>query len=922
MIGAQVIAALCILAQTHQPLLPVDLSEGWTHRTDGAWRMRYDRRALLAMRHPWEASNQGDFASASRDVTVPEGWTGGVHLSFYCSDDYHTDAWRPDGSWLTAEGFIGHRVKRVLVDDHVAWNADVSDPVVKGESPRCDVELPVKAGQTFLLTLLVFDAVSSRTFLEQDFYQSANDEKKRDEDPDAARFQTHVYWGDISLHTGEATVRPGKRPSEKMVRARHVQRWPLPPFGDEWKDPVTLEVSAPAGVPEAGFPIRCGVPIPFGKAEDVMGIALRTGKKAAISTRKTALSHWRDKSVKWVSFDFPVGPDLEQVEMSFSSDAAKAPAQVKIKEGDNETEIDAGAIRFEAIPTQGVANIRLSGKTKVESVSLALGADDEDVPAATDWCAVIDEGPFASTTMFQGRFDTLDRTMGSFRLFCSAYAGLPYVKLVLKLFNDTAADLAVSSLVVRFTLSDTPSDLRVPDGEAENGFVMTQTSETSRDLNGKPVDASLPAFAAWKGGAVTVRNFRELFPKRASIVGKDVILDLVAAGNTPIVFTPGEAKSHEVWLAFGDVDPAQLAKTVARPPVLQNAAYFCATGAFGPAATHENVPVLRGYMAGSFGDKRWEDFGQRFGVRDFPDSPYYGGLPKWSNNYYERMLGLWSEWLMGGGRAWHGLASDVCRHLMDVAIVHSEVPGKHWVGAMHGPGENHVAAPWNPCLRAGGFAMYYRLTGDTEARDAFLGVADYCLRTRAGIGGDVRNQAGPFDAICSAYDETGEMQFLDDGAARVESVLAAVDARRGVWPDEHGSRVYRGNIPWMVAQIARPLYLWYHATGDVQAAQALVGLAESVVCENTDWDEPGVVSGYSHNPHFDVSAGYDLIILPMIFAAYELTDDTFFLDAAKAQWARSLREKAFDSPLNCYWCTPWLMWYLEKYGIVGGEPSP
>src|SRR5690606_27041533 len=99
-------------------------------------------------------------------------------------------------------------------------------------------------------------------------------------DPNAAKFMTHVYWGDIAIAEAGAEVEPGRRPADKRVRALHTQKWPLPPFGDEWKKPITLEVSAPGGVPKQGFPVRYGVPLHAGKVEDVGNLALKRGDKA------------------------------------------------------------------------------------------------------------------------------------------------------------------------------------------------------------------------------------------------------------------------------------------------------------------------------------------------------------------------------------------------------------------------------------------------------------------------------------------------------------------------------------------------------------------------------------------------------------------------------------------------------------------
>jgi len=902
---------------------PIGLAEAWKTDIQGPWRVRYDHRDLMAMRHPWQPSEKGNFALAWRMVRVPEDWEGPVSLTFYCSDDYHTDMTPPAASWLTAEGFVEHRFKQVLVDKRVVWSQDVADPVVKGASHRFRVPLEVAPGQLFQLGLLTYDAEASGVVLEHDYYQPGDKDSTRETDPKAANFMTHVYWGDFVLVRGDAPPRPGRRPSEANVLAVHKRRWPLAPFGDGWnKATARLEVSAPAGIPKTGFPVQCGIPLPAGKVSEPNAVRLQTTRERAVFAQKSVLGRWPDDSLRWILADFLAKADTKSLDLAFGKDEARAPAKAQCVESEKSLRVRAGATGFEVRSGEGIVGVAYNTGAKIDRIRLGIRIYDEAVEATTDFIRVVSEGPFRVTVALEGRFDALDRQVGSFSLYCSAYAGLPYLKFWFRLFNDSGQDLPVSGLTMSFDLHQAPVHLKVPGAAVKDGFTLSQTAEKIRLLDGEPVEPLAPQFLAWDGGGVVVKHFRELFPKAVSVEGKQVIVDLAAAGVHPVIFTPGEAKSHEVWLALDDTDPEQLARTVRQPPILQNPVYYCATGVLGRARPHEGVPKLAERMAETYQGKDWADLGQQYGLRDFPDSPYYGGLPNWSNNYYERMLGLWSEWFMSGGRAWFDRAVAVCEHLMDVAIVHAEVPGQEWLGALHGPGKNHVSGPWNPTLRIAGLELYHKLTGAPEAREAFLGVADYCVRSAAGIdGGSVRQQAGPFDAICSGYIETGEVSFIDDGTTRVESVLRAVDRRRGVWPDEHGSRVYRGNVPWMVAQAARPLYWWYYLSGDIEAAQALVGLAESIVCENTDWDAPGVVAGYSHNPQYGVSAVYDPLIIPVIFAAYEFTEDPFFLDAARAQWQRWVGSEDFDSVFNTYWNTPWLIWYLDCYKAALAVPQ-
>lgn len=918
------VLSLLSVASWGGPVVYLPLDETWQLETEGAWRARLDHRNLLAMRHPWVPSSTGAYALATREVKIPEDWQAPIYLTFYCSDDYHTDHWRPDGSWLTAEGFLGHRFKRILVDGQpVGWNQDVSDPCRKGESPRYRELLPVRGGQTVTLGLLVYDAVPSTKVLPEDFYQPGDRDVTRETDPDAARFMTSVYWGDLALVQGTRDILPQRRPVEELVRTVHDRRWPTPPLADGWPEAtVQLGRAILHELPAPGFPLRQGIPFPPGKINSAADVRFTAGSKA-LSVQKRVLARWPDNSVRWMLADFPNRNTEDTVTLSFRRDPGEMGSLPTLSEADGGIAVRHGTFAYGLTPGDPVTMVRHGGVPLLSKVSVGLRADNATCPGSAVRVWALEEGAFRTTVVAEGQYDAPDQAVGSFSLRVTSFAGLPYLLLQHRIVNDTGRDLPVSALTVRLDLPEAPAEWKAAGSTLPGRVSLVQRDGQLRLLNGMVLPEAGPIWLAWKGSALAVPRFAERFPKSISTDGAEVTIDLAAAGDSPILLTAGEALSHDIWLAAGDVDPVAFARTAEHPPILQNADYYCAAGVLWRARPYADVPKLAERMA-EYRGKSWTGLGQSAGLRDFPDSPYLGKPNTWSNNYYERMLGLWSAWFMSGEREWYDRAVDVSRHLLDTAVVHAPVPGHDWLGALHGPGENHVPGPWNPTLRAGGLDLLHKLTGEPAALAGYLGVAEYCLRSGAGRdGSSVRQHAGPFSTITWAFLDTRDAGFMDEGARRTLEILNQLDRRRGVWPDTHGSQVYRGNVPWMIAQIARPLYLWYHATGDIDAAQTLVGLAESIICENTPWDEPGAVLGYSHNPRYAPTATYDLAILPLIFAAYELSEDTFFLDAARAQWERWLASDAMDSVLNVYWNTPWLVWYLDEYGILadGGKPE-
>jgi hypothetical protein len=111
-------------------------------------------------------------------------------------------------------------------------------------------------------------------------------------------------------------------------------------------------------------------------------------------------------------------------------------------------------------------------------------------------------------------------------------------------------------------------------------------------------------------------------------------------------------------------------------------------------------------------------------------------------------------------------------------------------------------------------------------------------------------------------------------------------------------------------------------TGDVEAAQVLVALADAVVSENIDWDAPGKLHAYSYHPKYSASAAYYPQVLPMFFAAHELSGADRFEEAARAVWATWASSEHFpddrittDQAANTLWMLPWLAHWGQAYGL-------
>ncbi|MCA9431426.1 MAG: hypothetical protein KC940_13020, partial [Candidatus Omnitrophica bacterium] len=385
--------------------------------------------------------------------------------------------------------------------------------------------------------------------------------------------------------------------------------------------------------------------------------------------------------------------------------------------------------------------------------------------------------------------------------------------------------------------------------------------------------------------------------------------------------TAGEKKTFELlYCTFEGSDPKEdyprLADNFNQPPLLINTEFLGESEVWGKGLppSGETGKVLTEFLQKNYPDPLGASFQWGKTLRDYGDI-IYQGTDSWRNGYYDVRQGFAAAYLISGSREWADALDRTVRHYLDVDTIHwSEAHPDH-VGLPHGYGINHTSMdPWNPITRANGVFAAAHLWANSEYYDAALKMAEQVARTGRAVGAaSVRDHAGILMTLATAYRETGDPLFKEAGKKLIEDIAEnRVDPRRGTYPEVHGNWNYRGNVPWMVAQLMEPLYIFYEATGDLQAASLMVGLADSILAENQTRGVPGDIHGYSHNPHFTKNSGYHVLIAPCLFYAYELTGDESFKEAGQAAWEQTVREGTINSVINCFWNTPALLYYLRE----------
>jgi hypothetical protein len=317
------------------------------------------------------------------------------------------------------------------------------------------------------------------------------------------------------------------------------------------------------------------------------------------------------------------------------------------------------------------------------------------------------------------------------------------------------------------------------------------------------------------GGTVTaaVPEFWQQFPKALEAAGPDLWVRLFPGQwGDPFELQGGEQKTHTVWLHFGPArDPDTSPLSWVHQPALVHASpqWYAGTGALPyllPADVKSETPLdslLEEAVGGprSLAARRevideygWRHYGELYA--DHEAAYYEGPAPVIShyNNQYDVVLGTLVHYLRSGDRRWFDLLDPLARHVSDIDIYHTSQdkaafsggPFWHTDHYRHAATSTHRAysranqpagypyggGPCNEHNYTSGLLHYYFLTGDPNAREAAVSLADWVLHIDDGR----RNVLGIVDGgPTGRASQTRESSYHGPGRGCGNSINALLD---------------------------------------------------------------------------------------------------------------------------------------------------
>ena len=879
--------------------------------TSGKWSAFTDPRGVLTMRHPYDPSESGNSAEAR--CALPSSPPGRRFLRFYLSD-----------------GYVGHET----------GNPELNYPPEQFPEARF---VSVASGDTELLRA---DVLGANPPVDERFYQieippdADGDLVIRVEDVQSvdADFATDVYWGLIavvSLPEGvgipsfDRTAAPC--PSLKFAGSAGSAEALLP----------TLTVLNPSPFSRAEL-VTSGVPFPRGFITDPQAVGIVDTDGKPLPSQNRTLATWPGGSVKSLLLDLPVAVPADG--------AATLPLEIRdsqpeisgisVEQDGDQIRIDTGAASFTFSPSPGIIEeVALDAGSNLLKLTGPLGMllNHDGFPSrfsgilSPDRLELIEQGPLRVRLIAEGPYPDVEGVDGlRYQFRFDLCAGSADIRLQHTVTNATPGKARLRALSVRLNVAglksfDVDGESGSFDGQetwlvqhTHENFYTWRYSDRSTSFVGEGAQNRGYVHAIGKQSlGISLRDMWEQHPNGFRLDKEGIQVDLwtsdrvpwVLGSDPPLELTEGEAKSHDILLAFDSAEGADklTERLVAfQKPLFASASpqWYCASGLFGPIAVEDSdlfpeyekaVAAMEPGMMGHGRGGPWEQIVahthedrptyQRYGFRHFGDNPLIWGYQTkyrmWANSEYDVAHCAFTQFARSGDLRYLHRGRQAALHNRDTDVIHATREHPEWGGAPHGHWIDHAEkAPNLGHLWSEGMVEHYLLTGDERSLEVARGIADFCIRSmESGWGGSGERTAGwPMIALLGVWHGTGEDRYLQAATRLRDDVIEHQDDLRGVWSYKiYEQPAYEGGTVFMVDILSRSLMRYHLATGDPDSATAIVRAADWVRWEAVTDSPEQPRAFYKQTPLCSRLGGCS----PETFAyAYALTGDDAFHDLA------------------------------------------
>jgi hypothetical protein len=345
--------------------------------------------------------------------------------------------------------------------------------------------------------------------------------------------------------------------------------------------------------------------------------------------------------------------------------------------------------------------------------------------------------------------------------------------------------------------------------------------------------------------AATIEQFWQNFPKRLEIDGHTLRVGLFPDAYRDVFeLQGGEQKTHVVWLFFGNgpVSVTDLQWVHHRLIARSTPDWYAESKVFPFFLPSNRQPnhhkelaqasdLINSAVEGdnTFFDRRelideygWRHFGDLYADHEAVNQPKERPLIAHYNNQYDVICGALLQWCRTGDSRWFTLADDLAKHVIDIDIYHTREDRSALNGGLFwhtdhytdaGTATHRAYSRTSPQAERSaeygggpacehnyttGLLYYYYLTGNPQASDAVITLADwvinmddgskrtlgfldprptgYCTVTATpGYHGPGRGAGNSINALIDAYALTGAPRYLD----RAEQLI-----RRCIHPND------------------------------------------------------------------------------------------------------------------------------------------